>query len=145
MLGAHVVGPRAKPARFTRDGKVRQISGNNASVASLGVLILWFCWFGFNAGSVNLVDQKPKSYCENTKYVQSDWGRILHLFDEPISPTLQVPRRMPTVRSLQRCDLPSGCKNNYKHDDRTNDCMRNCSSRRTRLEHGNLVPIYEQG
>eukprot|EP01122_Echinamoeba_exundans_P008467 TRINITY_DN2813_c0_g1_i1.p1 TRINITY_DN2813_c0_g1~~TRINITY_DN2813_c0_g1_i1.p1 ORF type:complete len:436 (+),score=56.54 TRINITY_DN2813_c0_g1_i1:610-1917(+) len=68
MLGAHVVGPRARPARFTRDGKVRQISGNNASVASLGVLILWFCWFGFNSGSVNLVDQKPKSQCDKTEY-----------------------------------------------------------------------------
>jgi Amt family ammonium transporter len=56
---ARAVGQRMKPPRFTKDGKVKQISGNNASVASLGVLILWFCWYGFNAGGTLLIEEHP--------------------------------------------------------------------------------------
>ncbi len=45
-----VIGPRA--GRFAEDGTVRKISGSNLPVATLGVILLWFGWFGFNGGSV---------------------------------------------------------------------------------------------
>jgi len=52
-----VVGPRL--GRFT--GKHATIYGHNLPMASLGALLLWFGWFGFNAGSGYAVtDQLPK-------------------------------------------------------------------------------------
>lgn len=47
-----VVKPRL--GRFGRDGSVRPIPGHNMSSATLGALILWLGWFGFNGGSVAL-------------------------------------------------------------------------------------------
>ncbi|MBR9883915.1 MAG: histidine kinase, partial [Oceanospirillales bacterium] len=44
-----VVGPRL--GRFGKNGEVRPIQGSNLTLSSLGVLILWFGWMGFNGGS----------------------------------------------------------------------------------------------
>jgi Amt family ammonium transporter len=40
-------------ARYEKyeDGKINAIPGHNMSTATLGVLILWLGWFGFNPGS----------------------------------------------------------------------------------------------
>jgi Amt family ammonium transporter len=44
-----VVGPRA--GKYDADGRPRPIQGHSLPLAALGVFILWFGWFGFNAGS----------------------------------------------------------------------------------------------
>ncbi|NPV58565.1 MAG: ammonium transporter [Actinobacteria bacterium] len=49
LAGAIVIGPRI--GRFDRDGKPRAIPGHNVPMAIIGVIILVFGWFGFNAGS----------------------------------------------------------------------------------------------
>lgn len=49
LAGAAVVGPRI--GRYDANGKARDIPGHSASLALLGVFILWFGWFGFNPGS----------------------------------------------------------------------------------------------
>ncbi|MDZ7778839.1 MAG: ammonium transporter [Gemmatimonadota bacterium] len=49
LAGALVIGPRL--GRFTADGKPRAMPGHNLIFATLGMFILWFGWFGFNAGS----------------------------------------------------------------------------------------------
>jgi Amt family ammonium transporter len=49
LAGAILVGPRV--GRFGPDGSPRLIVGHNLPMAALGTFILWFCWFGFNAGS----------------------------------------------------------------------------------------------
>jgi ammonium transporter, Amt family len=49
LAGIIVLGPRS--GRFSRDGKARVIPGHNLPFVALGGLILWFGWFGFNAGS----------------------------------------------------------------------------------------------
>ncbi len=41
----------ARTGRFGMDGSVRSIPGHNLHMVSLGGLILWLGWFGFNAGS----------------------------------------------------------------------------------------------
>jgi Amt family ammonium transporter len=49
LAGVLVVGPRR--GRFTKDGKPRPIPGHSVTLGALGVFILWFGWYGFNAGS----------------------------------------------------------------------------------------------
>lgn len=48
LAGVIVLGPRT--GKF-KDGKIYPIPGHNMTSASLGVLILWLGWFGFNPGS----------------------------------------------------------------------------------------------
>ncbi len=50
LAGTMVLGPRF--GKYGADGKPRHIPGHNVTLASLGVFILWFGWFGFNGGSV---------------------------------------------------------------------------------------------
>lgn len=49
FIGTVVLGPRI--GKFNKDGSVNAIAGHSMSLASLGALILWFAWFGFNSGS----------------------------------------------------------------------------------------------
>jgi Amt family ammonium transporter len=49
LVGAIIVGPRI--GKFGKDGKVNAIPGHHMPMAILGVFILAFGWFGFNAGS----------------------------------------------------------------------------------------------
>ena len=49
LAGILVVGPRL--GKFRKDGSVRVTPPSNVLVVTLGVLILWFGWFGFNGGS----------------------------------------------------------------------------------------------
>ncbi|MBX7059456.1 MAG: ammonium transporter [Leptospirales bacterium] len=49
LAGAIVLGPRI--GKFQKDGRILPIFGHNISMATLGVFILWFGWFGFNPGS----------------------------------------------------------------------------------------------
>lgn len=49
LIAAILVGPRL--GKYTKDGKAVSILGHNKLLATLGVFILWFGWFGFNGGS----------------------------------------------------------------------------------------------
>jgi Amt family ammonium transporter len=49
LAGAIVLGPRI--GKFTKDGKVNVLPAHHMPMAILGVFILAFGWFGFNAGS----------------------------------------------------------------------------------------------
>ncbi len=49
LAGAIVLGPRI--GKYGKDGKVNAIPGHHMPMAILGVFILAFGWFGFNAGS----------------------------------------------------------------------------------------------
>jgi Amt family ammonium transporter len=49
FLGAIFLGPRL--GKYRKDGKSNAIPGHSLTLASLGVFILWFGWFGFNPGS----------------------------------------------------------------------------------------------
>ena len=49
-----LLGPRI--GKFASDGKPNAIPGHNMAYTTLGVIILWFGWFGFNPGSTLSVD-----------------------------------------------------------------------------------------
>jgi ammonium transporter, Amt family len=54
LAGALLLGPRI--GKFGADGKANAIPGHNMAFVTLGVIILWFGWFGFNPGSTLGVD-----------------------------------------------------------------------------------------
>ena len=54
LAGAILLGPRL--GKFGADGKPNAIPGHNMAFTTLGVIILWFGWFGFNPGSTLSVD-----------------------------------------------------------------------------------------
>ncbi|MBT8492373.1 MAG: ammonium transporter [Deltaproteobacteria bacterium] len=49
LVGAAMLGPRI--GRYDSKGRARPIPGHNMTLVTLGGLILWLGWFGFNAGS----------------------------------------------------------------------------------------------
>lgn len=50
LVGIWQVGPRL--GRFSTDGVVQDFEPSSLGLASLGVLLLWVGWWGFNAGSL---------------------------------------------------------------------------------------------
>ena len=49
LAGVIVVGPRL--GKYDENGKPKAIPGHSVTLGALGVFILWFGWYGFNAGS----------------------------------------------------------------------------------------------
>ena len=64
LVGAYMVGPRL--GKYGEDGKPRAIPGHNVGFAVIGVFILWFGWFGFNAGSELAADEFVPFLAMNT-------------------------------------------------------------------------------
>ncbi|KKO50316.1 ammonium transporter [Arsukibacterium sp. MJ3] len=50
LAGVLLLG--ARKGKYSKDGKINAIPGANMPLATLGTLILWMGWFGFNGGSV---------------------------------------------------------------------------------------------
>ena len=64
LMGAMMLGPRL--GKFGKDGRPRAIPGHNIVFTVIGVFILWFGWFGFNAGSELLADELVPFIAVNT-------------------------------------------------------------------------------
>ncbi len=54
LTGALVLGPRI--GKYSKDGRVIPIPGHSIALATIGVFVLWFGWFGFNPGSTMAAD-----------------------------------------------------------------------------------------
>jgi len=54
LAGVIILGPRL--GKYSAEGKPQAIPGHNMTAATIGCLILWFGWFGFNPGSTMAVD-----------------------------------------------------------------------------------------
>lgn len=59
LVGVYMLGPRV--GKYDANGKPRAIPGHNMLAATIGCLILWFGWFGFNPGSTMAVDPDAMS------------------------------------------------------------------------------------
>lgn len=53
LMGAAILGPRI--GKYNADGSPNALPAHNMSIATLGCLILWLGWFGFNPGSTMAV------------------------------------------------------------------------------------------
>jgi Amt family ammonium transporter len=49
LAGAIIIGPRL--GKFRKDGKPNAFPGHHIPMAMFGTILLFFCWFAFNAGS----------------------------------------------------------------------------------------------
>ncbi|HYG75785.1 MAG TPA: ammonium transporter [Planctomycetota bacterium] len=54
LAGVIVLGPRL--GKYGSKGEVNAIPGHNMTSVTLGALVLWFGWFGFNPGSTMALD-----------------------------------------------------------------------------------------
>ena len=59
LVGAYILGPRI--GKYTKSG-TRPIMGHNMPLATIGVFLLWFGWYGFNGGSVLSADASSVSH-----------------------------------------------------------------------------------
>ena len=54
LIGALLLGPRI--GKYGKEGAIKPIMGHNMPLATIGVFLLWFGWYGFNGGSVLSAD-----------------------------------------------------------------------------------------
>jgi Amt family ammonium transporter len=59
LVGAMILGPRL--GKYAKDGRMTPIPGSNMPSATIGVMLLWLGWFGFNGGSVLSADPELTS------------------------------------------------------------------------------------
>lgn len=60
LAGAILLGPRL--GKYAADGSLQPIPGHSMPLAMIGVMLLWFGWFGFNGGSELSADPLGVSY-----------------------------------------------------------------------------------
>lgn len=78
LVGAILLGPRI--GKYNKDGTANPIPGHNAVYGVLGVLILWFGWFGFNAGSTMMAQGTFFPYVAMTTLLATAAGALGALF-----------------------------------------------------------------
>lgn len=78
LAGAIVLGPRL--GKYRRDGKVNPLPGHSMALATLGGLILWLGWFGFNPGSTMAADFGAIAHIALTTNLAASAGILSSLF-----------------------------------------------------------------
>jgi Amt family ammonium transporter len=79
LAGTIALGPRI--GKFNKDGSANAIAGHNMALASLGTLILWFAWFGFNPGStLSVGDGSAIAHVAATTNLAAVSGAIVAMF-----------------------------------------------------------------
>jgi Amt family ammonium transporter len=74
LVGAAILGPRM--GRYAENGRVRAMPGHNMGLATLGCLILWLGWFGFNPGSTMEANGKLIAHIVLTTNMSASAGGI---------------------------------------------------------------------
>lgn len=75
LSGAIVIGPRI--GKFKKDGTARAFPGHDIPMAIIGTIILFFCWFSFNAGStLNSTDFRLSIVATNTMIAGAIGGLV---------------------------------------------------------------------
>jgi len=75
LAGCAVIGPRI--GKFRKDGSARAFPGHDIPMAIIGTIILFFCWFAFNAsGALNASDFRLSVAATNTMIAGAVGGLI---------------------------------------------------------------------
>ncbi|MBN1574059.1 MAG: ammonium transporter [Deltaproteobacteria bacterium] len=78
LAGVIILGPRV--GKYKSDGTPKAITGHNIPLAALGAFILWFGWFGFNAGSTMAADAEDIAHIVTTTNLSAGAGGIAAMF-----------------------------------------------------------------
>lgn len=78
-----VVGPRL--GKYGPDGKANKFTASNPILATLGVFVLWFGWFGFNAGSTAVGDASIALIALNTGLAGAAGGLLAMVTSHVVS------------------------------------------------------------
>lgn len=85
LVGAAMLGPRL--GKYAKDGRLNPIPGSNLPMATVGVMLLWLGWFGFNGGSVLSADPELTSLTLTTTCLAGAAGgmgaMIAYMFVSP--------------------------------------------------------------
>jgi len=73
-----ILGPRL--GKYDDEGIPKAINGHNIPLAALGGFILWFAWFGFNAGSTMEASAKDIAHIVTTTNLSAAAGAITAMF-----------------------------------------------------------------
>ncbi len=79
LVGAMLLGPRI--GKYI-DGKPQAIPGHNISIATLGCLILWLGWYGFNPGSMLALNEQVPYIAVTTTLGGAGGGISATLFSQ---------------------------------------------------------------
>ncbi len=74
LAGVIVIGPRI--GKFNEDGSVNPIHGHSYALATLGGIILWVGWIGFNGGSTTVGDPSFAHIISNTMLAAAFGGLV---------------------------------------------------------------------
>ena len=74
LMGAWLLGPRI--GRFDKNGRPVKIHESSLQMATIGVFILWFGWFGFNGGSTLTGDGSIAKVVANTSIAAAMGGVV---------------------------------------------------------------------
>ncbi|MFW6292107.1 MAG: ammonium transporter [Spirochaetota bacterium] len=81
MVGAILLGARrGKYVKVNGQVKVKAIQGHSMPLAALGVFILWFGWYGFNAGSTLSGSDSDIAWVATTTTLAAGAGAIAAMF-----------------------------------------------------------------
>jgi Amt family ammonium transporter len=81
LVGAIMIGARrGKYVKIGDQVTVKAIQGHNMPLAALGVFILWFGWYGFNAGSTLAGMDTDIAYVATTTTLAASAGAIGAMF-----------------------------------------------------------------
>lgn len=81
LVGAILIGARrGKYVKVGGQTTVKAIQGHNMPLAALGVFILWFGWYGFNAGSTLAGMDADIAYVATTTTLAASAGAIAAMF-----------------------------------------------------------------
>lgn len=79
LAGAIVIGPRI--GKFKKDGTAVPFLGHDIPMAMIGTIILFFCWFAFNAGSTtNGADFRLSVVATNTMIAGAVGGLVSMMY-----------------------------------------------------------------
>jgi ammonium transporter, Amt family len=78
LAGAALIGPRI--GKYGPDGKPRAIPGHNMTLVALGTFILFFGWFGFNAGSTMAATELRISVIAVNTFLAGAAGAVIAIY-----------------------------------------------------------------